>query len=67
MDTNNAQTDGTKQMFTEQNTEDFTTAQLVTLNEALAIRMARGEDEKNASDAVNNAFVDGASVADLTA
>ena len=52
-------------MFTEQNTEGFSTADLETMNAALSVHLARGEDEKSASDAVNNAWFDGATVADL--
>lgn len=52
-------------MFTQDNTNGFTDAQLVILNEALNIRRARGEDEKNASDAINNAWIDDAVVEDL--
>jgi hypothetical protein len=51
--------------FTMDNTENFTAAELATLNKALAIRVARGEDEKSASDAINNAWFDGATVEDL--
>ena len=53
-------------MFTEQNTEGFSTADLEILNAALSARLARGEDEKTASDAINNAWFEGATVADLT-
>lgn len=41
-------------MFTLDNTEGFTTADLSLLNAALAILAARGIDESNASDIVNN-------------
>lgn len=51
--------------FTMDNTDGFTAEDLKTLNEALAIRMARGEDEKSATDKINNAWVDGATVEDL--
>ena len=52
-------------MFTLDNTEGFTENQIDVLNEALEIRIARGEDEKSASDAINNAWFDGATVEDL--
>ena len=52
-------------MFTAENTEGFTTAELEILNEALVIRTAKGEDEKNASDAINNAFYPGVTIAEL--
>lgn len=51
--------------FSMENTNGFTAEQLLVLNEALAIRVARGEDEKTASDAVNNAWVEGATLEDL--
>lgn len=40
-------------------------AEIATLNAALAIRIERGEDEKAAHDAINNAWVEDATVADL--
>jgi hypothetical protein len=43
-------------MFTIDNTEGFNAAELALLNEALVIRIARGEHEKDASDAINNAW-----------
>ena len=52
-------------MFTEENTNGFSADDLEILNAALRIRLDRGEDEKNASDAINNAWIDGATVADL--
>ena len=52
-------------MFTADNTEGFTATELATMNDAMRIRIARGESEKGASDAVNNAWFDGATVADL--
>ena len=52
-------------MFTFDNTEGFTAAQLNILNEALRIRMERGEEITAAQDAINNAWVEGATVADL--
>jgi hypothetical protein len=54
-------------MFTEANTEGFTTADLAIMNEALAERMAAGEDEKSASDAINNAWHPGVTVETLIA
>jgi hypothetical protein len=53
-------------MFTESNTEGFSTDELETLNAALFVRLTRGEDEKSAADAINNHWVEGATVADLT-
>lgn len=41
-------------MFTMQNTEGFTQADLDLMNKAVATLMARGFDEANASDRVNN-------------
>lgn len=52
-------------MFTMDNTEGFTAAELATLNAALKIRMDRGEDEKSARDIINNRWVEGATVEDL--
>lgn len=53
-------------MFTAENTEGaYTAAELVVLNAALAIRTERGEDEKAAHDAINNAWVQDAEVSDL--
>jgi len=53
-------------MFTIENTNDtFTAAELAILNEALNRRLALGEDEKTASDAINNGFYVGATVDDL--
>lgn len=52
-------------MFTDENTEGFSAAELALLNEALAIRLARGEDEKNASDAINNAWNESATLSML--
>lgn len=52
-------------MFTMDNTEGFTASELATLNAALKIRMDRGEDEKSASDIINNRWVKGATVEDL--
>ena len=54
-------------MFTEDNTDGFTAADLAAVNEALAIRMDRGEDEKGACDAINNAWREGATVEALIA
>ncbi len=52
-------------MFTDENTEGFSAAELALLNEALAIRLARGEDEKNASAAINNAWNESATLSML--
>ena len=41
-------------MFTSDNTEGFTAADLNIMNEALEILIAGGMDEKNASDRINN-------------
>jgi len=54
-------------MFTEDNTEGFTAAELAILNEALALRLARGEDEKNAQDAINNLWRPGMTAGELAA
>lgn len=53
-------------MFTQDNTAEFSVADLALLNEALAVRLARGEDEKNACAAINNAWRDGAALSLLT-
>lgn len=52
-------------MFTIENTDGFTAQELEILNAALEIRMARGEGKTAAHDAINNAWVSGATVADL--
>ena len=52
-------------MFTADNTEGFTANELTMLNNALHIRIGRGEEEKGAADAINNAWFDGATVDDL--
>lgn len=52
-------------MFTPDNTEGFTPAELDLLNKALAARMERGEDEKTASDAINNGYCPGIDFGDL--
>jgi len=53
-------------MFTHDNTDYvYTTGELETLNEALAIRVKAGEQVKGAVDAINNYWFDGATVADL--
>ena len=41
-------------MFTQENTEGFTGSDLVLMNEALAVLIAYGLDEKTAGDRVNN-------------
>jgi hypothetical protein len=48
-------------MFTADNTEGFTAAELVILNDALKILIARNPDaqEYSLSDAINNAWVGG--------
>ncbi|WP_143861980.1 hypothetical protein [Nostoc linckia] len=51
--------------FTSENTERFSDADLRVLNEAMKIRLERGEDHKNACDLVNNAYTPGATIADL--
>lgn len=48
------------------NTNGYSADELAILNAALVIRMERGEDEKSASDAINNAWVAGADISDLT-
>ena len=53
------------EMFSQDNTEGFTNSELEILNAALKIRLERGEDEQDASDAINNAWVKGAQVEDL--
>lgn len=57
--------DGDETMFTFDNTEGFSAAEIIILNEALNTRLARGEEEKSASDAINNAWFSGATVPDL--
>ncbi len=52
--------------YGQNNTEGFTPQELALLNAALAIRLARGEDEKNARDAINNAWTDNATIETLT-
>jgi hypothetical protein len=53
-------------MYTHDNTDYvYTSGELTALNEALKIRMASGERIKNAMDAINNYWFDGATVADL--
>lgn len=53
-------------MYTHDNTDYvYTTDELATLNEALAIRIAAGEQIKGAMDAINNYWFDGATAADL--
>ena len=53
-------------MFTPDNTDYvYTTGELETLNEALAIRIEAGEQVKGAMDAINNTWFDGATAADL--
>jgi hypothetical protein len=53
-------------MFTHDNTDYVYTAdELAALNEALALRIAAGEQVKGAMDAINNYWFDGASVDDL--
>jgi hypothetical protein len=53
-------------MFTHDNTDyTYTTGELETLNEALAIRVKAGEQVKGAIDAINNLWFDGATAADL--
>jgi len=54
-------------MFTMENTQGFTQADLNLLNEALAQLVADGIDEKNASDIINNNWrADGNTVESLT-
>lgn len=52
-------------MFTEANTEGFTSRELEIMNAALALRIENEEDEKSACDAINNAWKSGATVLDL--
>ena len=55
--------------WTDSNTEDFTTEELATLNEAqVALEVAHPEtDGSNIADMLNNAFVPGIAAADLIA
>jgi hypothetical protein len=48
-------------MFTDNNTEGYSAAELVVLNDAFAIIAARnpGMDEANICDVINNAWVGG--------
>ena len=55
-------------MFTAENTQDFTAAQIADLNTALEL-LQRAEpdvDVKTHSDRLNNAWVEGITVAELT-
>jgi len=52
--------------YNQDNTEGFAAEQIDLLTAALAIRLARGEDEKNARDAINNAWTDNATIDTLT-
>jgi hypothetical protein len=52
-------------MFTQENTEAFTAEEIEILNAALAVRLARDEDENSASDAINNAWHRGATLVEL--
>lgn len=52
-------------MFTDNNTDGFTKAELEILNEALAIRVERGEDEQDASDTINDLWQPDATVEEL--
>lgn len=52
-------------MFNAQNTTGFTQDQLDLMNEALNVLIAAGWDEEDASDKVNNNWVDGATIDDL--
>jgi hypothetical protein len=54
-------------MFTESNTLGFTKTELATLNTALIDLTARGYDEGNASDLINNAWNMGMSAGDIVA
>jgi hypothetical protein len=55
-------------MFTMENTEGFTQSEIDLLNAALEIRVSRGEDEKDASDAINNLWqANGNTIESLTA
>jgi len=54
-------------MFTMENTQGFTEAELNLLNEAMAKLIAAGIDEKNANDIINNNWqADGNTVESLT-
>jgi hypothetical protein len=52
-------------MFTMNNTEGFSQTDLDLINEALNIRLERGEDEKSATDKINNAWRLGSELSDL--
>lgn len=53
-------------MFTNENTDgSFSVSELLVLNSALQIRMDRGEEQSNASDAITNAWFDSATITDL--
>jgi hypothetical protein len=54
-----------KMTFTTDNTDGFTSEELDLMNEAIEILVERGMDESNASDQINNAYVPGATLADL--
>lgn len=52
--------------YNQDNTEGLSPQELALLNAALAVRLAQGEDEKNSSDAINNAWTDNATIETLT-
>lgn len=56
-------------MWTQDNTEGFTDAELATINAVLERIMAEGDDLEPASinDAINDAWIDGISEANLEA
>jgi len=47
------------------NTEGFSQTDLDLINEALNIRLERGEDEKSATDKINNVWRPGTELSDL--
>jgi len=54
-------------MWTMDNTEGFTQAQLDIINEARSLIDVDGIDESNIDDAINNAWVDQATASELAA
>lgn len=60
---------GEYDMFTTDNTDGFTADQIETMNEALAILVARNPDarEYSLTDAINNAWVGGQTATSLAA
>lgn len=54
-------------MWTMENTEGFTQGQLDTINEAIDLMDVDGISESNVNDAINNAWAEQETAADLAA